>query len=110
LWTGYPTPGYGDNEVAIADFTYPGANDVHHVVGAANLMTGGLALNASTTAPLTGSAVCGQAVPWSSEIPTAVRPNYQIRLQDNGIGGWTPGVLVVSGRSAHTTLGASQCN
>jgi hypothetical protein len=39
-----------------------------------------------------------------------VRPNYQIRLQDNGSGGPTPGVLLVSARTAHTTLGASQCN
>jgi hypothetical protein len=39
-----------------------------------------------------------------------VRPRYQIRLQDNGAGGWTPGVLLVTPRTAHTTLGASQCN
>jgi hypothetical protein len=111
LWTGYPTPGYGDNEVALAEFSYPGAHDQHHVTGAANLlMTGSLALNTGTTAPVVGSAVCGQAVAWTDDIPLAVRPNYQIRLQDNGNGGWTPGVLVVSGRSAHTTLGASQCN
>ncbi|KGQ17972.1 putative polysaccharide-degrading enzyme [Lysobacter dokdonensis DS-58] len=110
LWTGYPTPGYGDNEVAIPDFSYPGAHDMHHVTGAANLLVGGLALDVRTTAPLTGSAVCNQAVAWTNDIPSAVRPNYQVRLQDNGAGGWTPGVLVVSARSAHTTLGASQCN
>lgn len=110
LWNGYPTPGYGDNEVEIDDFTYPGANDVHHVTGAANLMAGGLALSPNTTAPLAGSTVCGAAVAWTDDIPNAVRPNYQIRLQDNGNGGWTPGVLLVSGRNGHTSLGASQCN
>jgi hypothetical protein len=110
LWTGYPTPGYGDNEVAIEDFTYPGANDVHHVTGVANLQTGSLALDPRTTAPTTGSPLCNQAVAWTPEVPADVRPNYQIRLQDNGAGGWTPGVLVVSGRTSHTTLGASQCN
>ncbi len=110
LWNGYPTPGYGDNEVEIDDFTYPGANDVHHVTGVANLMTGGLALSPNTTAPLAGSPVCNQAVAWTDDIPNAVRPSYQIRLQDNGNGGWTPGVLLVSGRNGHTTLGASQCN
>ena len=111
LWTGYPTPGYGDNEVALEEFSYPGAHDRHHVTGAANLTTAAnLALNPGTTAPLTGNAICTQAVAWTTEIPNAVRPNYQIRLQDNGSGGWTPGVLVVSARTAHTTLGASQCN
>jgi hypothetical protein len=110
LWTGYPTPGYGDNEVALPEFSYPGANDVHHVSGAANLLTGSTALDPSTTAPLPGSALCGQAAAWTSDIPNEVRPNYQIRLQSNGAGGWTPGVLVVGARSAHTTLGASQCN
>jgi len=110
LWAGYPTPGYGDNVIALDDFTYPGANDVHHVTGATNLKTGGLALNPNTTAPLASSAVCNQAVPFTEDIPSAVRPNYQIQLQDNGSGGWTPGVLVVSPRTAYTTLGASQCN
>ena len=110
LWNGYPTPGYGDNEVSIADFSYPGANTAHHVTGAANLLSGNQALNPNTTAPVSNGALCGQAVAWTDDIPLAVRPNYQIQLQDNGSGGWTPGVLVVSGRSAHTTLGASQCN
>jgi hypothetical protein len=49
-------------------------------------------------------------VPFTEDIPSAVRPNYQIQLQDNGSGGWTPGVLVVSPRTTYTTLGASQCN
>ncbi|UHQ18777.1 hypothetical protein LVB87_11350 [Lysobacter sp. KIS68-7] len=111
LWNGYPTPGYGDNEVALEEFSYPGAHDHHHVTGAANLQaSGSLALSPTTTAPLTSSPVCNQAVPWTEEIPTAVRPNYQIRLQDNGAGGWSPGVLVISARTAYTTLGASQCN
>lgn len=110
LWTGYPSPGYGDNEVALEEFSYPGAHDGHHVTGAANLVTGGLTLDASTTAPLPGSALCNQAVAWTSDIPAEVRPNYQIRLQSDGAGGWTPGVLVVGNRTAHTTLGASQCN
>ncbi len=110
LWNGYPTPGYGDNEVEIEDFTYPGANDVHHVTGTANLLSGGLAIDPRTTAPLPGSALCGQAVAWGDDIPPAVRPNYQIRLQADGNGGWTPGVLLVSARNGHTTLGASQCN
>lgn len=109
LWTGYPTPGYGDNEVALEEFSYPGAHDRHHVTGAANLATGSLALDARTTAPLAGSAVCGKALAWTNEIPEAVRPNYQVRLQASG-SGWTPGVLLVSARTAHTTLGASQCN
>src|SRR4249919_762181 len=96
LWAGYPTPGYGDNEVALEEFSYPGAHDHHHVTGAANLLaSGSLALDPKTTAPIASSAVCNQAVPWTTEIPTAVRPNYQIRLQDNGAGGWTPGVLVI---------------
>ncbi|BCT93571.1 hypothetical protein LYSHEL_25960 [Lysobacter helvus] len=111
LWGGYPTPGYGDNEVELDEFTYPGANVAHHVTGAANLLTGGsLALSATTATPLVGSALCNQAVAWTDDIPAAVRPNYQVRLQDNGAGGWTPGVLVVTARTAHTTLGANQCN
>jgi hypothetical protein len=110
LWTGYPTPGYGDNEVEREEFTYPGAHDHHHVVGATNLLTGSLVLSPNTTAPIAGSAVCNQAVAWTDDIPAAVRPNFQIQLQDNGTGGWAPGVLVVTARTAHTTLGASQCN
>jgi hypothetical protein len=111
LWSGYPTPGYGDNEVALPEFSYAGAHDHHHVTGAANLTTAAsLALNPGTASPVTGNAICSQAVPWTAEIPMAVRPNYQIKLQDNGSGGWTPGVLLVTTRTAHTTLGASQCN
>ncbi|MUV13452.1 hypothetical protein [Noviluteimonas gilva] len=110
LWTGYPTPGYGDNEVALEEFSYPGAHDHHHVTGVANLTTSGtFPLNPGTTAPVNGNAICTQAVAWTPEIPVAARPNYQIRLQANG-SGWTPGVLLVSARTAHTTLGASQCN
>lgn len=94
--------GYGQRELP-PTHVYPGGNDVHHVTGVNNVITGiDVPIDTATFAPLASSALRGVATPFQGGAGVSNTPRLMPRL------GTRPGELLLSSRNAWTSIGAAE--